>query len=108
MLLLDITQAGPPRLRVTGWEMHRLEDRSQKHAVAFAAILSFLPDVGTDAGTTDAGTTDTGTTDTGTTDTGTLGASKRLLRRTPYRAIASLLKHDLFGKPMRALLRIMI
>jgi hypothetical protein len=103
MLLLDITQAGPPRLRVTGWEMHRLEDRSQKHAVAFAAILSFLPDVGTDAGTTDAGTTDTGTT-----DTGTLGASKRLLRRTPYRAIASLLKHDLFGKPMRALLRIMI
>jgi hypothetical protein len=98
MLLLDITQAGPPRLRVTGWEMHRLGDRSQKHAVAFAAILSFLPDAGTDAGTTDAGTT----------DTGTLGASKRLLRRTPYRAIASLLKHDLFGKPMRALLRIMI
>jgi hypothetical protein len=96
MLLLDITQAGPPRLRVTGWEMHRLEDRSQKHAVAFAAILSFLPDVGTDAGTTDAGTT------------GTLGASKRLLRRTPYRAIASLLKHDLFGKPMRALLPVMI
>jgi len=92
MLLLDITQAGPPRLRVTGWEMHRLEDRSQKHAVAFAAILSFLPDAGTDA----AGTT------------GTLGASKRLLCRTPHRAIASLLKHDLFGKPMRALLRIMI
>jgi hypothetical protein len=26
----------------------------------------------------------------------------------PHRAIASLLKHDLFGKPMRALLRIMI
>jgi hypothetical protein len=26
----------------------------------------------------------------------------------PHRAIASLLKHDLFGKPMRALLPVMI
>jgi hypothetical protein len=49
--------------------MHRLGDRSQKYAVAFAAILSFFPDAGTDAGT--------------------LGASKRLLCRTSNRAIAS-------------------
>jgi hypothetical protein len=68
--------------------MHRLGDRSQKCAVAFAAILSFFPDAGTDVGT--------------------LGASKRLLCRTSIAPSPALLKHDLFRKPMRALLPIMI
>jgi hypothetical protein len=68
--------------------MHRLGDRSQKRAVAFAAILSFFADAGTDAGNS-------------------WGLQASVIPY-PHRAIASLLKHDVFGKPMRALLPVMI
>jgi hypothetical protein len=68
--------------------MHRPGDRSQKRAVAFAAILGFFPDAGTDAGNS--------------------WGPQASVMPYPHRAIASLLKHDVFGKPMRALLPVMI